>query len=59
VGASTIAGAFGRIAPFAPFVVAVGSDDRAQASALAPPRARCLPLGRMQHPPFDGPVDLR
>jgi hypothetical protein len=58
-GAPTLADAFGRIAPFARFVVAVGSDDPSRVAALAPSRARGLRLGGMQRPPLDGPVDLR
>jgi hypothetical protein len=51
--------AFARLAPCAAFVVAVGTNDPVRAAPLAPPRARILALGRMQRPPFDGPVDLR
>jgi hypothetical protein len=58
-GARTLADALGLIAPFARFVVAVGTDDRDRVSPLAPPRARVLSLGQMQYPPLDGPVDLR
>jgi hypothetical protein len=45
--------------PIAKAVVTVGSDDEAAARALAPPWARISPLGRMQRPPLDGPVDRR
>lgn len=48
-----------RLAPIAKFVVAVGCDDEASAVAFAPTWARRSALGRMQRPPFDGPVDLR
>jgi pimeloyl-ACP methyl ester carboxylesterase len=48
-----------RIAPFARYVVAIGSDDAARMGPIAPPHARLSPLGRMQHPAFDGPVDRR
>ncbi len=41
------------------FVVVVGCDDPLRAGALAPPGARTSPLGKMQHPPLDGPVDIR
>jgi hypothetical protein len=58
-GAPTLADAFGRIAPFARFVVAVGSDDPSRVAAVTPARARVLRLGGMQRPPLDGPVDLR
>jgi len=41
-------------------VVAVGlSPAAAEMRALAPPHARISPLGSMQRPPLDGPVDLR
>jgi hypothetical protein len=58
-GAASWEAAFARLAPLSAFVVAVGTDEPARVSPLAPQRARILPLGRMQHPPFDGPVDLR
>lgn len=45
--------------PVARSLVAVGSDDPEAARRLAPPWARRSPLGRMQRPPLDGPVDLR
>jgi hypothetical protein len=51
--------AFARLAPLSAFVVAVGTNEPARVAPLGPRRARILPLGRMQHPPFDGPVDLR
>jgi hypothetical protein len=44
------------LAPVAPYVVAVGSDDPAVAG---PPHARRSALGAMQRPPLDGPVDRR
>jgi hypothetical protein len=47
------------LAPFARFVVAIGSDDAVQARDVAPPWARVTPLGGMQRVPLDGPVDLR
>ncbi|MGD0675650.1 MAG: acyl-CoA reductase, partial [Polyangiaceae bacterium] len=47
------------IAPTAPFVVTVGSDDPDRARAVAPIHARMTRLGRMQRPPLDGPVDRR
>jgi hypothetical protein len=53
------ADAAGLLAPIARYVVAVGSDDAATARRLAPPHARIGPLGRMQRPPLDGPVDRR
>ena len=36
-----------------------GADSFAARVAEVLPRARRCPLGRMQRPPFDGPVDLR
>jgi acyl-CoA reductase-like NAD-dependent aldehyde dehydrogenase len=42
-------------APFTRSIVAVGTDDR----TIAPPWARISPLGAMQRPPLDGPVDRR
>lgn len=47
------------LAPLAKGVVTVGSDARGAAKMLAPPWARIAPLGMMQRPPLDGPVDLR
>lgn len=47
------------LAPLSRGVVTVGSDDTASARLLAPAWARIAPLGRMQRPPLDGPVDLR
>ncbi len=42
------------------YVVAVGSDMSPDESrAIAPPHARLSPLGAMQRPPLDGPVDRR
>jgi hypothetical protein len=46
-------------APFARWVVAVGSDDPDRARRVAPAGARISRLGRMQRPPLDGPVDRR
>jgi hypothetical protein len=47
------------VGAFARFVVAIGSDDPQAAAAIAPEHARVSPLGRMQLPPLDGPVDRR
>jgi hypothetical protein len=47
------------IGPIAGLVVAVGSDDPGTLGGAAPPHARIVPLGRMQHPPLDGPIDRR
>lgn len=49
-------------APLARGIATIGSDDAALASTLASALAihvRLSPLGRMQRPPLDGPVDLR
>jgi acyl-CoA reductase-like NAD-dependent aldehyde dehydrogenase len=48
-----------HIAPLARFVVAVGASDPALAHAVVPAHARVSPLGAMQRPPLDGPVDRR
>ncbi len=45
--------------PVARFVVAVGSDDLDRARSVVPTHARLSPLGSMQRPPLDGPVDTR
>ncbi len=47
------------LAPFARLVVALGSDDLRLAARLALGAVRISPLGEMQRPPLDGPVDLR
>jgi len=44
-----------RLAPLGRSVIAVGTDD----PSIAPPWARVSPLGEMQRPPLDGPVDRR
>ncbi len=51
----------GRVlGPVSRFIVAVGCDKAALvASLLVSTRVRISPLGRMQRPPLDGPVDLR
>jgi len=46
-------------AAMAGHVVVVGTDDPARVAGMAPHGARVAPLGRMQHPPLDGPVDRR
>lgn len=55
----TLSAAAARIAIMASFVVAVGTDDPARVAAIAPVHVRMSVLGRMQHPPLDGPVDRR
>ncbi len=47
------------LAPFARFIVAVGTNDTARAQEIAPRHARLSPLGRMQRPALDGWVDRR
>lgn len=49
------------LTPFARAVVSLGSDDldAARMLARACPWARLSPLGAMQRPPLDGPVDRR
>lgn len=56
---ATLADAKGLLEPLAASIVAVGTDDEAQGRALAPSWARLSPLGQMQRPPLDGPVDQR
>jgi hypothetical protein len=58
-GCASVAEAAAILEPVRPTVVAVGSDDPARATELAPSFARTSPLGAMQRPPLDGPVDLR
>lgn len=57
--AADAAAARALLAPLARFVVAVGADDTDRAIEIAPDHARLSPLGRMQCPPLDGPVDRR
>lgn len=50
------------LAPLAPAITTIGQSSRgplARAAALLAPRARVAPLGLMQKPPLDGPVDRR
>ena len=58
---ASLADAEQLLAPLARGVVSVGSDDPEAAGALARacPWARLSPLGAMQRPPLDGPVDRR
>ncbi len=49
----------GRIASVARFVVALGTDAPRRLAAAAPVHARLSPLGQMQRPPLDGPLDRR
>ncbi len=62
VAHSDLEGLAAPLGPIAPFVVAVGTDDPARVCAALPPGlagVRTMPLGRMQQPPLDGPVDRR
>jgi hypothetical protein len=59
VAGADLAGAQRALAPLAPLVVTVGSDDPASAATVAPAHARIAALGQMQRPPLDGPVDRR
>lgn len=43
----------------APFIVTVGTDDPERVRPAVPGHARLSPLGEMQRPPLDGPVDRR
>ena len=48
--------------PWRNFVTCIGAEPslaQAVARALGVEALRLAPLGQMQHPPFDGPVDLR
>lgn len=47
------------LAPIARFVVNVGLRDPDAPCAVVPAHARASPLGAMQRPPLDGPVDRR
>jgi acyl-CoA reductase-like NAD-dependent aldehyde dehydrogenase len=57
----TAAEAPALLAPWARYVTIVGGNDGDLANAVRAlsPRARRAPLGWMQRPPLDGPVDLR
>jgi acyl-CoA reductase-like NAD-dependent aldehyde dehydrogenase len=56
---ATLEDAAKLLAPLANGVITVGSDAPSSARVLAPAWARIAPLGMMQRPPLDGPVDLR
>jgi hypothetical protein len=47
------------LAELAQVIVAVGADDATSAARITPVHARLSPLGQMQRPPLDGPVDRR
>jgi hypothetical protein len=59
VATQTIEQAAAWLAPVSAFVVTVGSDDPTRARGAFPAHVRVGLLGRMQHPPLDGPVDRR
>ncbi|HSN97733.1 MAG TPA: acyl-CoA reductase [Candidatus Nanopelagicales bacterium] len=62
VAAATAASLDGLIGPWAGVIAAlgdVGGGGLIEAARRSLPRARRAPLGRMQRPPLDGPVDLR
>jgi len=59
VPAGSLAAVGAALAAVARFIVAIGSDDPERIAGLAPVGARRSPLGRMQRPPLDGPVDRR
>lgn len=48
-----------RLRPIGRFIVAFGTDDSARFAPAVPSWARVSPLGAMQRPPLDGPVDRR
>jgi hypothetical protein len=55
----SLSDATGAIAEIAQHVVVLGSDDPERVRDVAPGGARVVPLGCMQRPPLDGPVDRR
>ncbi|MEO6572841.1 MAG: acyl-CoA reductase [Polyangiaceae bacterium] len=59
VAAATLAEMRALLAPIASAVVTVGISASSRAGQLGVPHARISPLGKMQRPPLDGPVDLR
>jgi len=59
VASSSVEAMAAALAPVAPFIVSVGTDDPRWVGAVAPALARVSTLGRMQRPPLDGPVDRR
>jgi hypothetical protein len=56
---ASVAGALRLLGPVARYVVAVGANDDAAARLVAPAHARISPLGCMQKPRLDGPIDRR
>ena len=56
--ARDVAQAAKSLREFAKGIAIVGADDTKLADALGL-RVRTAPIGRMQRPPLDGPVDLR
>ena len=59
LASSSVEAAAEALAPIAPFIVNVGTDDPRWLDGVAPTLARVSTLGRMQRPPLDGPVDRR
>ncbi len=62
VAPASAEGAAALLAPWAPAITALGAAGAGpllDAARDLLPRARRSPLGRMQRPPLDGPVDLR
>ncbi len=62
VHVAVVSGAEGArelLAPIARFVSAIGFDDPAFGASVVDHAVRTSPLGRMQKPALDGPVDLR
>ena len=58
--APSLDAALGRLDPTLITTLGVaGAESLAHATASALPRARVVPLGRMQRPAFDGPADRR
>ncbi|HSY25401.1 MAG TPA: hypothetical protein VK841_24925, partial [Polyangiaceae bacterium] len=56
---ASAAAAVRQIGSMARYVVAAGTNDDAAARLVAPAHARISPLGRMQRPRLDGPLDRR
>ncbi len=56
--ASSLAEAIARLSPIADALTVIATDAEAEITRAFPGR-RIAPLGGMQRPPFDGPVDLR
>jgi len=59
VAVSDVAGAQRLLGPIHPHIVAVGTGDADAVRSVVGQRVRVSPLGWMQRPRLDGPVDLR